>query len=303
MPAAIANDANVWRIAYGVRCSRPAARDRGVPVVAAPVVQVDVATLQRREQQRRTQARREEVERGDHTAGERHEPRHRPWRLPGQPHLAADIDAANMENAVVSIDITAFERQPLLRAQTCTGRDDRDRRPETRPRPPRPRAHDSKNDTSPRFGSGFFIFVRDVLVHVPAGDRVVQHLTQCLHDVPRRTRRESLPPRSETRDVEVVEAHVAERGGGVRSRAFNVADAVLLGDVLGRGTRRRAPERSGRAARAARAEHDPARPRAPRTLRPSSSSRLARAVRRRRRSSGSTTSIGPCGGTPDRAER
>ena len=39
------------------------------------------------------------VERVEHPAGERNEPRHRARRLAGQPHLAVDVDAANVEHS------------------------------------------------------------------------------------------------------------------------------------------------------------------------------------------------------------
>jgi hypothetical protein len=73
---------------------------------------------------------------------------------------------------------------------------------------------------------------RDVLVDVAAGDGVVEDLPHRLRDVPGGTRRQSLAPGGELRNMEAIEANVAEGGRGVPQSRLARCERVLLGDVL-----------------------------------------------------------------------
>jgi hypothetical protein len=50
--------------------------------------------------------------------------------LPVVLHLPAGVDAPDVENAGLAVDVAPLERQPLLAAEPCVDDDHRQRRPE-----------------------------------------------------------------------------------------------------------------------------------------------------------------------------
>jgi hypothetical protein len=48
---------------------------------------------------------------------QRHDPRHRPGRLAALVYGPADVDAADVQDAVRLVDVASLEREPLLRAE------------------------------------------------------------------------------------------------------------------------------------------------------------------------------------------
>jgi hypothetical protein len=108
----------------------PGRPDGGSPLVAAPVPVVQVAATDTGEDQRCIEPWRYRVEGPEDTGGQRYGAGERARGLPGQLHLPRRIDAADVQQAVVAVDVAAFERQPLLGAESRAGGDDWDHRAE-----------------------------------------------------------------------------------------------------------------------------------------------------------------------------
>ena len=85
-PAAIANDAYVWRSAYGRAVSESCSAHGGRPLVAPPRMQVQVPAAVAGEQQRRVEPGRDRRKRLDGCGWHRHRPE-RPRLLPVELHL------------------------------------------------------------------------------------------------------------------------------------------------------------------------------------------------------------------------
>lgn len=127
-----------------------------------------------------------------------------------------------MEQAGVPVDVSTFERDPLLGTEAGERSDDRDGS-EARAELDRDRL-DVGERLERRNLAPLRLRVRDeardVLLDEPGANRVGEHLPEPLVNPPGGPLREAFPPRAELGDVQPVDADGLEAAGAVQRRTF-----------------------------------------------------------------------------------